>query len=40
METGKPNPNPIVYSYGEPLFMAGWILISLAMALPMGNMMV
>lgn len=29
------NPNPIVYSLGEPLFMTGWILLSLAMALPM-----
>jgi hypothetical protein len=32
---GEVNPNPIVYSAGEPLFMTGWILISLAMALPM-----
>lgn len=31
---GKTNPNPIVYSYGEPLFMAGWIMISLAMSMP------
>lgn len=31
----KTNPNPIVYSYGELLFMLGWIMISLAMALPM-----
>ena len=30
------NPNPIVYSVGEPLFMAGWILLSLAIALPMA----
>jgi len=29
---GKPNPNPIVYSYGEPLFMTGWILLALAMS--------
>ena len=29
------NPNPIVYSLGEPLFMAGWILLALAMSLPM-----
>jgi hypothetical protein len=29
------NPNPIVYSYGEPLFMTGWIMIALGMALPM-----
>jgi len=26
------NPNPIVYSAGEPVFMAGWILLSLAMS--------
>ena len=32
---GKPNPNPIVYSFGEPLFMTGWILISWGMSLPM-----
>lgn len=30
------NPNPIVYSVGEPLFAAGWILLSLAMASPMA----
>jgi hypothetical protein len=29
------NPNPIVYSVGEPLFMTGWILLSLGMSLPM-----
>jgi len=29
------NPNPIVYSLGEPLFMAGWILLALAISLPM-----
>ena len=29
------NPNPIVYSAGEPLFMTGWILLSLAMSIPM-----
>lgn len=28
------NPNPVVYSGGEPIFMAGWIIISLAMAIP------
>lgn len=33
----KDNPNPIVYSWGEPLFMAGWILISTAMAIPFNN---
>lgn len=27
------NPNPVVYSVGEPLFMTGWILLSLAIAL-------
>lgn len=35
METQEVNPNPIVYSWGEPLFMTGWILMSLAMAIPM-----
>jgi hypothetical protein len=30
------NPNPIVYSVGEPLFMTGWILLSLAVAMPMA----
>jgi hypothetical protein len=35
MEHQQVNPNPIVYSAGEPLFMTGWILISLAIALPM-----
>jgi len=29
------NPNPIIYSVGEPLFMTGWILLSLAMSQPM-----
>lgn len=33
----KENPNPIVYSYGEPLFMAGWIMISWAMSLVARN---
>jgi hypothetical protein len=32
MKTKKVNPNPIVYSLGEPLFMTGWILLSLAMS--------
>ena len=36
MENQKVNPNPIVYSVGEPLFMFGWILLSLAMSMPMG----
>ena len=31
----KVNPNPIVYSVGEPLFMAGWILLALAISQPM-----
>jgi hypothetical protein len=35
MEHQQVNPNPIVYSAGEPIFMAGWIIISLAMSLPM-----
>ncbi len=30
------NPNPIVYSAGEPLFMTGWILLALAMSHPMS----
>jgi hypothetical protein len=34
METQVVNPNPIVYSYGEPLFMTGWILMSLVMSIP------
>lgn len=29
------NPNPIVYSLGVPLFIIGWILLSLAMSQPM-----
>ncbi len=33
METQEVNPNPIVYSYGEPLFMAGWILMSVSASL-------
>ena len=32
---GKNNPNPIVYSFGEPLFMTGWILMAWAVSLPM-----
>lgn len=28
------NPNPVVYSPGEPLFMTGWILMFLAMSIP------
>jgi len=31
----KTNPNPIVYSYGEPVFMTGWIMMAWAMSLPM-----
>lgn len=34
MKHKKVNPNPIVYSIGEPLFMTGWILLSLAMSQP------
>ncbi len=30
------NPNPIVYSAGEPLFMTGWILLALATSYPMS----
>lgn len=33
MTTGEVNPNPIVYSAGAPLFMAGWILLAWAMSL-------
>ena len=33
MQTGKINPCPIVYSYGELYFMAGWVLFSLAMSI-------
>jgi hypothetical protein len=36
MENDAVNPNPIVYSVGEPLFMLGWILLSIAMSIPMG----
>ena len=32
---GKNNPNPIVYSFGEPVFMTGWILMAWAVSLPM-----
>jgi len=32
---GRNNPNPIVYSFGEPLFMTGWILMAWAVSLPM-----
>jgi hypothetical protein len=35
METKQVNPNPIVYSYGEPFFMTGWILLTLAMSIPL-----
>ena len=31
----KTNPNPIVYSFGEPVFMTGWIMMAWAMSLPM-----
>jgi hypothetical protein len=34
MDTQLVNPNPIVYSYGEPLFMTGWILMALVMSIP------
>lgn len=35
METQVVNPTPIVYSWGEPFFMSGWIILSLVMAMPM-----
>ena len=31
----KTNPNPIVYSFGEPVFMTGWIMMAWALSLPM-----
>ena len=34
MENNVENPNPIVYSVGEPIFMAGWIIMSIVMAIP------
>jgi len=34
MDTGNVNPNPIVYSYGEPLFMTGWLMMALVMSMP------
>jgi len=36
MKNKEVNPNPIVYSVGEPLFMAGWIMLATAMSIPMG----
>ena len=34
METQQVNPTPIVYSWGEILFMWGWILMSVVMSIP------
>ena len=36
MKHNEVNPNPIVYSYGELFFMTGWILLSIAIAIPMN----
>jgi hypothetical protein len=35
MNPQEVNPNPIVYSVGEPLFMTGWIFLALAISRPM-----
>ena len=32
MKTGEPNPNPIVYSPGIPMFQVGWTLLALAVS--------
>eukprot|EP00173_Palmaria_palmata_P002219 Plantae.Rhodophyta-Palmaria_palmata.ctg23843.p1 GENE.Plantae.Rhodophyta-Palmaria_palmata.ctg23843~~Plantae.Rhodophyta-Palmaria_palmata.ctg23843.p1 ORF type:complete len:215 (-),score=11.60 Plantae.Rhodophyta-Palmaria_palmata.ctg23843:41-634(-) len=29
------NPNPTAYGYGQPVYLVGWILLSLAVAVPM-----
>lgn len=34
MENGVVNPNPIVYSAGEPIFMLGWIIMWLTISIP------
>ncbi|CAB9522038.1 expressed unknown protein [Seminavis robusta] len=34
LDTGKPNPAPIVYSFGPILYTLGWILLALAMSIP------
>ena len=33
IQTGEPNPHPVVYSYGVLLFPLGWILVSWAASL-------
>ena len=33
MKTGQPNPNPIVYSPGIPMFQVGWILLGWAVSI-------
>ena len=35
MAHGEVNPNPVVYSLGEPLFTLGWVLLAWSMSLPM-----
>ena len=34
LDTGKPNPAPIVYSLGPVFYSLGWILLALAMSVP------
>jgi len=34
LDTGKPNPTPIVFSLGPILYSVGWILLALAMSIP------
>ena len=36
MKNGVVNPNAIVYSLGEVFFMLGWILLALAISIPMA----
>jgi cytochrome c biogenesis protein CcdA len=34
LDTGKPNPAPIVYSFGPVFYSLGWIFLALAMSIP------
>lgn len=34
LDTEKPNPAPLVYSFGPILYSIGWILLALAMSIP------
>jgi hypothetical protein len=34
LDTEKPNPAPLVYSYGPVLYTLGWIFMALAMSIP------